>query len=200
MASTTGAHTGQTLQRSPLHHPCLAPRRGLPNRLSLLVVTCASQRQATPDNWIISSEEFLSRDTSLTMAPWDAGRGGAGVKDDPRNSAWQCSEEKHCPRLVDVHTGQCVHKERWKTTQEGRETKATREKGIQAGMTALQQPQRPFPEQPQLASLQKPTAYGGACFQSPSWQDGKGLGDWNKSHTGQEWHGKGTVTRHQCSC
>lgn len=129
-------------------------------------MTCASQRQATPDNWIISSEEFLSRDTSLTMAPWDAGRGGAGIKDNPRNSAWQCSEEKHCPRLVDVHTGQCVHKERWKTTQEGRETKATREKGIQAGMTALQQPRRPSPEQPQLASLQKPTAYGGLFSES----------------------------------
>lgn len=63
------------------------------------------------------------------MAPWDAGRGGAGVEDDPRNSAWQCSEEKHCPRLVDVHTGQRVHKERWKTTKEGRETKAKGKKG-----------------------------------------------------------------------
>lgn len=111
------------------------------------------------------------------MAPWDAGCGGAGVKDGPRNSAWQCSEfsEKHCPRLVDVHTGQCVHKERWETIQEGRETKASGEKGIQAGMTAFQQPQRPSPEQPKLASLQNPTAYGG-LFSEPQLSGGEGAG------------------------
>lgn len=109
-------------------------------------MTCASQRQATPDNWITSSEELLSRGTSLTRALWYAGRGGTGVKDDPRNNAWQCSKEKHCPRLVDVHIRRCVHKERWER-REGKETKATGETGIQAGRTTPQQPQRPSPEQ-----------------------------------------------------
>lgn len=111
-------------------------------------------------HWMASSEEFLSRDPSLTRALWSAGRGGAGVKDDPGNSAWQCSKEKHCPRLVDVHIGQCVHKGRRKTTQEGEETKATGEQGIQAGTATPQQPQRPSPEQSTSFSSEPNSAQG----------------------------------------
>lgn len=45
------------------------------------------------------------------------------MKDDPRNSAWQCSKGRHCPRLVDVHIRRCVHKERRKTTRKEKKQK-----------------------------------------------------------------------------
>jgi hypothetical protein len=69
--------------------------------------------------------------------------GGAGVKADPRNSAWQWSKEKHCPRLVDVHIkAMCPQGEmgftkckEGKQHREGRKQKPQKEKGTEAGMT-----------------------------------------------------------------
>lgn len=109
-------------------------------------VTCASQRQTTSNNGIASSAELLSRDTSLTGALWDAGRGGAGVKDGPRNSAWQCSREKHCPRLVGVHIRRCVHRRGGKQHRKEKKQKPREKRG--AGRSDHpQQPRRPSPGQ-----------------------------------------------------
>lgn len=93
--------SNQTLQRSQqLCRPCLASRQELPNRLSLLVsdLCLPEVSYSRPQVRLLGGTE-----PSLTRALQSAGRGGAGEEDDPGKSAGQCSKEKHCPRLVDVH-------------------------------------------------------------------------------------------------
>ena len=160
---TTCAQTEHSKEPAPPSLPGI--KTGFTKLPQPLVSVLCLPETSYSRHWMVSSEELLSRDPSLTRALRSAGRGGAGVKDDPGNSAWQCSKEKHCPRLVDVHIGQCAHKGRRKTTQEGKETKATGEQGIQAGTATPQQPQRPSPEQSTSFSS-KPNSAQGPVFRA----------------------------------
>lgn len=130
----------------------------------------------------------------------------AGLATDcPRNSAWQRSHQKPCPRPVDVHIQATCPQERWSQgkTKRGNNTGKERNKK---------------PQDMKGASAERPTHDNARTLPQHSWllsrtnqshAGGGGRGQRNSAAArakgsecwvGKEQDGKGTVTRRQCGC
>lgn len=139
----------QTLPRSPLCHPCLPPRQDLPNRLSLLVRgLCLPETNHT--NSRSPLQKGFCAGASLSRARWCAGRSGAGGRAALQAALGSAQRRSNVQgwwmrTTSDTSTGE------W-TTQEGKETKATRETGSKQECPPLNSHQDP-PQSSQLASF-----------------------------------------------